>query len=435
MKRNLFFIVLSAIFFNILLTACSDDDGGPSTGKLTGTVTDIKTQAGLESVKIIVFDAETNSPTENSLTTDADGNFSADLIPGTYFLKFYKQGYEAVPPRGIEAVSFSVEAGGTAEQSAEMSPASIADAGFISGKVASGSAGVAGVLVVAENAGSNTAFSTVSDKDGNYSIYNVPQGSYQVKGYIINYTSNAVGADVVINTETTGVNIELTAGAAGSLSGTVRNLATDNKDVDVTLVHPVTKETIPGLSTQTVSLSYTLANIPDGTYIARATYDNDQRVMDPDRIAKFGEPVVTFSGGNAITLTFDITGSITLNSPTNEPTTTQPVEVTSTTPTFEWTAYSSTSDYVIEVVDISTGNVVWGGFDNSGADPVKNIVIPSSQKSIQFNVDGNASIAELVVGRTYRWKVYASKNDQNSPVGWTLISSSEDQLGLIKVSN
>lgn len=435
MKRNLFFIVLNAIFFNILLTACSDDDGGPSTGKLIGTVTDIETQVGLESVKIIVFDAETNSPTENSLTTDASGNFSADLAPGTYFLKFYKQGYEAVPPRGIEAVSFSVEVGGTAEQSAEMSPVSVTDAGFISGKVASGSAGVAGVLVVAENAGDNIAFSTVSDKDGNYSIYNVPQGSYQVKGYIINYSSNTIGADVVVNTETTGVNIELTAGAAGSLSGAVRNLATDNKDVDVTLVHPITKETIPGLSTQTVSLNYTLANIPDGTYIARATYDNDQRVMDPDRIAKFGEPVVTFSGGNTITLTFDITGSITLNAPTNEPTTTQPLEVTSTTPTFEWTAYSSTSDYVIEVVDVSTGNVVWGGFDNSGADPVKNIVIPSSQKSIEFNEDGNASISGLVVGRTYRWKVYASKNDQNSPVGWTLISSSEDQLGLIKVSN
>lgn len=435
MKRNLFFIVLNAIFFNILLTACSDDDGGPSTGKLIGTVTDIETQVGLESVIIIVFDAETNSPTENSLTTDASGNFSADLAPGTYFLKFYKQGYEAVPPRGIEAVSFSVEVGGTAEQSAEMSPVSVTDAGFISGKVASGSAGVAGVLVVAENAGDNIAFSTVSDKDGNYSIYNVPQGSYQVKGYIINYSSNTIGADVVVNTETTGVNIELTAGAAGSLSGAVRNLATDNKDVDVTLVHPITKETIPGLSTQTVSLNYTLANIPDGTYIARATYDNDQRVMDPDRIAKFGEPVVTFSGGNTITLTFDITGSITLNAPTNEPTTTQPLEVTSTTPTFEWTAYSSTSDYVIEVVDVSTGNVVWGGFDNSGADPVKNIVIPSSQKSIEFNEDGNASISGLVVGRTYRWKVYASKNDQNSPVGWTLISSSEDQLGLIKVSN
>ncbi|WP_238354291.1 MSCRAMM family protein [Fulvivirga marina] len=436
MKRNLFFIVLSFIFFNVLLTACSnDDDGGPATGKLTGTVTDIESQAGLEGVKIIVFDAETNSPTENSLSTDASGNFTSDLIPGTYFLKFYKQGYDALPPRGIEAVSFSIEAGGTTQQTAEMTPSTITNAGFISGKVASGGTGIAGVLVVAEDAGNKTAFSTVSDKDGNYSIYNVPQGGYQVKGYIMNYSSNSVGASVTINTETPDVNVELTADAAGSLNGAVKNIATDNKDVDVTLVHPITKETIPGLSTKTVSLSYTLTNIPDGTYIARATYDNDERVMDPDRIAKFGEPIVTFSGGNSLTLTFDITGSITINTPTNEATTTQPVEITSTTPTFEWTAYSSTSDYVIEVMDISTGTIVWGGFDNSGADPVKNIVIPSSQKSIQFNSDGNASIAELIVGRTYRWKVYASKDDQNSPVGWTLISSSEDQLGLIKVSN
>lgn len=436
MKRDLIAIVVSLIFFNVFLTGCSkDDDSEPTTGKLTGTVTDIDSQAGLEGVKIIIFDAETNSPTETSLTTDASGNFTADLGPGTYFLKFFKQGYDAVPPPGIEAVPFSIEAGGTVTQSAEMSQSTATNAGYISGKTVTGTTGVAGVLVVAEDATNNTAFSTVSDKDGNYSIYNVPQGSYQVKGYIKNYSSNAVPADVTASTETTGINVELTSGTSGSLNGTVRNLATDNKDVDVTLVHPVTKETIPGLSTKTVNLSYTLANIPDGTYIARATYKNDQRVMDPDRIAKFGEPVVTFSGGDALTLTFDITNSITINSPTNDSTTTQPFEIATATPTFEWTAYSSTSDYVIEVVDVATGNIVWGGFDYSGANPVKNIVIPSSQKSIQFNEDGNAAITRLVAGRTYRWKVYASKNDQNSPTGWSLISSSEDQLGLIKIAN
>jgi hypothetical protein len=52
---------------------------------------------------------------------------------------------------------------------------------------------------------------------------------------------------------------------------------------------------------------------------------------------------------------------------------------------------------------------------------------------VQYNFDGTASIAELVPGRIYKWKIYASKNDVNSATGWTLISASEDQLGLIKV--
>ena len=157
--------------------------------------------------------------------------------------------------------------------------------------------------------------------------------------------------------------------------------------------------------------------------------------MDPDRIAKFGEPVVTVSGGASTpsTLTFDVTGPVTLNAPTNLLSTTVPV-VASSKPTFQWAPYSSTSDYVIEVMDASTGQIVWGGFDKSGALPAKKISIPSSQTSIEYNADAKATINNLVPGKIYRWRVYASKNDQNSPTGWTLISTSEDQVGLIKIN-
>ena len=198
----------------------------------------------------------------------------------------------------------------------------------------------------------------------------------------------------------------------------------------------ITKETIPGLTSPTSNLNYSLANIPNGVFIARATYKNDSRVMDPDRIAKFGEPIVTVSGGTCTpsTLTFDVTGPVTLNAPTNPLSSTVPVVVPGK-PTFQWSSYSSTSDYVIEVMDASTGQIVWGGFDKSGALPVKKIVIPSSQTSIEYNANGTATIGNLVAGKIYRWRVYASKNDQNSSTGWTLISTSEDQVGLIKISS
>jgi hypothetical protein len=84
-------------------------------------------------------------------------------------------------------------------------------------------------------------------------------------------------------------------------------------------------------------------------------------------------------------------------------------------------------------VDASTGIVIWGGFGKVNDAIVKNIIIPSSSTSVTFNSDGKAAISDLVPGRVYRWRIYASKDDQNSPVGWTLISASEDQAGLIQV--
>lgn len=431
--KGKFIPVLVLFVLSVLISACSNDDPKPSTGTLSGQVTDIATGAALGDVNVIVFNADDNSPTGSTLTTGSDGNYSAKLSPGNYFLKFYKQGYEAIPPAGIEAVALTVTKGGTTEQSVQMTPSAVTNAGFISGQVST-SAGIGGVLVVAEQLANNLAYSTVSAKDGSYTIFNVPAGTYTVRAYVAGFSSSSADASVTSNMETSDIDISLTSGASGKLSGTVRNLATGNKDVDVSLVHPITKESIPGLTTTSVAQAYTINNIPDGTYIARATFKNDERVMDPDRIAKFGEPVVEFTGNNTLELTFDITDAVLLSSPTNESSSNTPVEISSATPIFTWTPYSSTSDYVIEVIDASTGAVVWGGFDKSGALPVKNIIIPSSQTSIAFNSDGNASISALVPGRIYRWRIFASKNDQNSTTGWTLISASEDQMGLIKVA-
>jgi hypothetical protein len=40
--------------------------------------------------------------------------------------------------------------------------------------------------------------------------------------------------------------------------------------------------------------------------------------------------------------------------------------------------------------------------------------------------------ASLEVGKIYRWRIYASKDAQGG-ASWNLISSSEDQMGLIKI--
>jgi hypothetical protein len=434
MLRKSAIVILALFILAFSIHSCKKSDG-PANGKLKGTVTDAATGSPLANALIIIFNADNNSPVGATLTTNAAGEFETDLPVGNYFVKISKQGYESVPPRTMEAVSFDISSGSTTQRNAEMFPYMASSLGWIKGKTLEGTAGLKGALVVATDGANQYAFSSVSSENGEFSIFNVPAGTYMVKAFLGSYNSGSVTLTVASNTETSGVNISLEKTATASLSGSVRNLAASNKDVDIALVHPISKETIPGLTTTTSNLNFVLKNIPSGVYLARATYKNDQRVMDPDRIAKFGEPVVIVNGASVTpsSLTFDITGSASLNNPTNPLTTTVPQEITSTKPVFQWTSYPSTSDYIIEVVDASTGIVIWGGFGKVNDAIVKNIIIPSSSTSVTFNSDGKAAISDLVPGRVYRWRIYASKDDQNSPVGWTLISASEDQAGLIQV--
>lgn len=439
-RKNLAFLfVLLSITF--VFQNCSDDDEAPTTGKIIGKVTDAVSGTALADATVIVFDADANEPLVTG-KTNATGDFAFDVAQGTYFLKFYKQGYESIPPKGLSAVPFDVINGQSTEQPAELTASTLTNAGYISGRVTVGSEGKGGVLVVAET--SQLGFSSITDANGMYTIYNVPAGSYAVKGYLAGHSTTTEQASVTSGAETSAINLALTFGESYTFSGTFKVISQTNIQVtpttmDISLVHPLTKETIPGLSfTQSYSSSITFSKmgVPAGRYLVRATFVNDYIVVDPDAIVKFGEPEVEFSAAGQSPASVDIiaTSSVSLTSNTNAMTTTQPIEVTAgSIPAFTWAAYPSTSDYVIEVLDATTGQVIWGGFsEDQNGNPVKNIVVPSNTTSLQFNSDGNA-LAQLQAGRIYRWRVYASKNDQ-SDLGWNLIAMSEDQQGLFRVN-
>ena len=431
MKMRMKLSLLSFLSLIIVLISCKkDEDPEPTTGTLTGTVTDAANASTLSDVLVVVFDANTNSPTGSSVTTDSEGDYSVELEPGSYFVKASKQGYEKSPPAAVTPISFDISVGVETTKDIEMFESSISNGGWITGKVLEGGNAVSGALVVA-NDGSGNGYSSVSDDEGNYSIFNVPAGSYSVNAWLAGFNGNEVTASVSNGTEISGVDISGPSDATGSVTGQITFLATGNIEVDVALTHPATGETIPGLSTVTTSQQYDIANVPNGTYLARASYNNDGIVMDPDWIVKNGEPYVTVDGG-AVERPFSVTNSVTVNSPSNEATSIIPVSVASTTPTFEWTSYSSASDYVIEVTD-GNGTVVWGGF--TGDYESKNVIIDASSTSITYG-DASVTVAgpnePLVSGKTYRWRVYASKDD-NSTGGWELISVSEDQRGLFTV--
>lgn len=422
-KATIYFLIL------LLFTAwgCKKDDAEPTTGIVTGIVKDSQTSAALENVKITVFESNSNTPVK-SIVTGADGAYSTDLIPGSYYLKLYRQGYDHVPPRNISPIPFTISLGNELVNSLTMNPSEIQNGGYISGKITEAGKGVPGVLVVGEKDGKG--YSAISGAEGDYFLYNLPAGNYNVKGWIAGYESEQKTASVTAGTETTQT-LTLSKGAGSSVTGTISFLASTALEVDVALTHPLTEEAVPGLKTSTSS-NYTIENVPVGLYLARATYQNDDRVVDPDWIVKFGEPYVEV-GGAQVSRNFSLTNSVKLLEPTNPASSTVPVEVAGTTPTFSWTAYASASDYVIEVSDAS-GNVIWGGFDRSQTIPLKKVSVPSSQTSAVFNFD-NSATKSLEPGKVYRWKVYASKNDNQSDSGWRLISVSEDQLGLIKAGN
>ncbi len=424
-------IQLAGIFLFIFLfstTGCEKEPEPapePTTGVLKGLVTDIATTMAIEDAKIFIYNANTNAPTGDVLTTDASGNYEIELNPGDYFVRASKQGYYDAPPSSVPGLSFTVVKGDSIVKPVEMYANGLTNIGWISGTVSPMSAANSSVLVVASNG--TEGYSAVVDADGNYTIFNVPAGSYVVKAWGAGFSSDSTTAVAVNNVATTNVDLNLTAGSAGTVSGSITFLATQNIEVDVSLTHPVTGEAIPGLTAMTSSQSYTIADVADGTYLARASFMNDEKVMDPDWIIKNGEPYVTVSGGSA-TRDFSITGAIGLSSPTNASTTTLPTQISTTTPTFTWNAYSSTSDYIVEVTD-ANGQLIWGGFSSNWT--VRNLIIPSSSTSVVFNFDNNAT-ANLVAGKIYRWRVYASK-DVSGGASWELISSSEDQMGLFEI--
>lgn len=420
-KYSLIFVLSFA-----LLIGCKKNNEPTTTGIVSGTVTNASTSAVIPNTRVLIFDANTNAPAANSIFTGSNGSYSFDIAPSSYYIKLSKLGYENLPPANTIAVPFTVVLQQTVKMDFQMNPVTTTGLGTISGQVTKSSNPAAGVLVVAS--GTSAGYSSITDKDGNFWIYNVPAGTYTAHAWESGYNSSFANINLPSSGNSQNNILTLTSGASGSVTGSITFLATTNIEVDVSLVNPQTKETIPGLTTITSGGNYTISNVPTGTYIARASYSNDGKVVDPDWILKNGEPTITV-GTSAMTMNFSVTGAVTLTSPTNAAASTLPYAINTTTPTFSWSAYSSTDDYVIEMSDVN-GNVIWGGFSSSGT--IKNITIPKTTTSITYNNDGKATKA-LQIGQIYRWRIFASKNDSSDPRGWKIISVSEEQEGLIKV--
>lgn len=431
-----FYLTIS-FMLAFVLVGCGGGGGGSGDsdipmGTLSVNVVDATDNTPVNDASITVYDSS-NILVTRGLTVN--GNFGYSLSPGAYTIMVAAQDYLPVPPSNQNAVPFEIIDGQTTTQNVALDEHPDAGTtGQISGYTltpAPDSNGVAGVLVVAKDAALTLSAFGTTGPDGDYVIYNVKPGSYTLEVYLAGYreTSEPVTVDVVAAGSHEAGDIEIEVHANADLYGKVTFLAVVNGVVDITLIHPDTLDTIPGLSTRNDAneLTYRLSSVPPGTYIAWASFRNDEYVMDPDSIRKFGLPEVIFTADSAdLEQNFDVTDAVKITGPTNEQDLVVPVEVNTATPTFTWEKYPSAKEYIIEVFN-SKGETIWGGFNDIAE--VQHTQIGQNATSVVFNFD-NSATAALQDGEVYRWKIYADSEALQDIQG--LISSSEDQLGLFK---
>jgi hypothetical protein len=410
----------------------------PPTGTLTGYVLDAADSTGIAGANIIVYNANTNAPVTRAFT-DINGHYIFTIDPESYYIKVSAQGYYPSPPKDGSALPFQIIVNTTTEKDIYLRADPLSNTtGSISGTVQSpAGTGIGGVLIVATDmANPQSSFSGTSGHNGYYILFNVKPGTYSMEGYLAGYLQDttSVTATVIADSLNADNDIILQQNTNYTLSGQVAFLATSNSQVDITLIHPITREAIPGLFTfnETSGNTYTITQVPPGTYIAWASYRNDSCVMDPDALFKFGLPYVTLSAANPdTTVNFKVTGAVQLVSPTNHPDTILPRTITTYEPTFVWiktSSYASAKEYVIEVFD-SHGESIWGGFDSSGV--IRHPQIgPGDSMQVTFNFDSSAS-SPLYEKEIYRWKIYA--DNSGDPNVQTLLSASEDLMGLFMV--
>ena len=246
------FLIFSVPF--IFLSSCKDDDEHapePTTGVVSGVVSNGLTASPLADVRVVLYNANSNEPTGQVDLTDVDGAFEFTNVGGNYYVKTSTQNYEDVPARGLAGLAFTISNGSTVTHNIEMFESVNSNTGSISGQLTSSDVNVNGALVVASNG--ITGMSTISDSIGNYTIYNVPADNYMVKAWRGGLESSEESVVVVSNTISENVNLSVNDVSGNTVSGSVTFLATSNSDVDVALTHPESEESIPGLTTITTN--------------------------------------------------------------------------------------------------------------------------------------------------------------------------------------
>lgn len=231
----------------------------PTTGTLSGTVTDSSTSQPIAGATV--------QAGESSTTTDAAGAYSlTDLAPGSYSVTASKAGYTPVTHSGV-----AVTAGETTTRNFSLTP--VPTTGTISGTVrdSSNNQPISGATVAIDQ-----THTTTTDAQGGYSLTAVPPGSYSVTASRSGYSPVTHSGVSVTAGQTTTRDFSLTpVPTTGAISGTVRDATNANPIAGATV-------TLDGGATRTTLAdgSYSFANVAAGSHTlsaARNGYVSDEK--------------------------------------------------------------------------------------------------------------------------------------------------------------
>ncbi len=407
-------------------TACQPVVGGISAClppvTVTGKVFDLATLAPVQGARVVardvnngvvsgvaVSDAAGRYELAVPVAHDADGGLSSFQVSlradAEGYLTFPQAPRVALPINLAQATGYPPTLASSATDIGLLALPSTSGMGSVSGTVRADAP--RGTLIVA---GGSTG---IADHDGTYEVFNVPAGSVRVSGYKSGLQLGHATAVVEAGKVTEHVDLTALSKPLAVVSGKVDivNPGAGSKTSVILAVEDTfdpamaSGEAPAGLRVGDVTGPWTIAGVPDGSYVVLAAFENDFLVRDPDTSIGGTDLVrVVASGANVdIAAGFKITGALHVVSPDGE-------QEVSGTPTFVWADDAGEDHYVVVVYD-AYGNLVW-----------ENDAVPgvSGDKNVTVEYGGPA----LTPGMLYQFRATSIKN------GGSPISRTEDLRGV-----
>lgn len=379
-----------------------------------GQVFDAETEEAIEGAHVIAFDEE-QSALSDVAVTDEDGHYELTLpaeraddgepVRQFFTLRASAHNYQTFPggirqaqPIDASAVEEDDDTWviDTAQTDIALLELPADDRGYasITGAVDI-DGGLGSVLVVAEPEGVDfeehgepAGFSAVSGLDGSFTIFNVPPGDYELRGYLADYQiePEAVSVD---DADVDGVVLTAADEGPTDLSGQVQIVRTEGETSVVLMVASTFDEVMvrgevpsglraPRTGEPNVSGGWTIEGVPAGQYVVLAGFENDDLVRSPDEGMAGTELVYIDVEAGTEEMTVDQSFKVTEALETVHPGSDAP-EGLSDPPTLTWGRISHGKSYDLVVYN-AYGDIV---MEETGLDQ------PSGQNDLEVDYDGD----------------------------------------------
>ncbi len=361
---------------------------------LRGTVTDTTDSAAIEGAHVLALDEEGSAVTDISVS-EADGSYLLDIpvvrnedgtpVDATFTLNGSAQDYQPFPSGVRVALPIAAD-DAVRDGDLYVLENALTDVGLIpledgnrvwaSGSVAplGDDSNVAGLLVIAT--GDGGTFSAVTDLSGNFTIFNLPDGDYDIKAYGA-FTQVDQGTISVTGENVEGVELTEQDEGTTTVSGNIQIVNAPGGSVTsvILVVEDTFNETAargevprglraPASGPVSIDGDFSIEGVPAGNYVVLAAYENDDLVRDPDtNIAGTGFVHIEVTAGEAtldIVDSFKVTEALSITGPGADG-----PEAVDGSPTLEWADDSSEDWYDVYVYD-AFGNEVWSSLEIPG---------------------------------------------------------------------